>query len=155
MATPQANGYYPRLNAAMIATGNYNGSIVSLMGRFVSGAGGNGGVSFQCSDGGTLSLSVEHAEIPNMDVQDGPVVEVVGQVMKENEVAVRAFCVVCVVIYCIRKEGKGIQLPRVPWLHSITGSLDSSSSSSSFVYIYSSLSRENFPRTRISKYTTR
>jgi hypothetical protein len=91
MATPQANGYYPRLNAAMIASGKYNGSIVSLMGRFVSGGGGGGGsnVSFQCSDGGTLSLSVEHAEIPNMDVQDGPVVEVVGQVMKENEVAVR------------------------------------------------------------------
>jgi hypothetical protein len=107
MAAPQANGYYPRLNAAMIATGNYNGSIVSLMGRFVSGAGGNGGVSFQCSDGGTLSLSVEHAEIPNMDVQDGPVVEVVGQVMKENEVAVRAFCVVvcCNILYTKGREG--------------------------------------------------
>jgi uncharacterized protein YdeI (BOF family) len=94
MATPQANGYYPRLNAAMVSSGKYNGSIVSLMGRFVSGGADGSHVSFQCSDGGTLSLSVEHADFPNMDVTDGPVVEVVGQVMKENEVAVR------VVILC-------------------------------------------------------
>jgi uncharacterized protein YdeI (BOF family) len=89
MASPQANGYYPRLNAAMVASGKFNGNIVSLMGRFVSGATDGNHVSFQCSDGGTLSLSVEHADFPNMDVMDGPVVEVVGQVMKENEVAVR------------------------------------------------------------------
>jgi hypothetical protein len=87
MASPQANGYYPRLNAAMVATGSYNENIVSLMGRFVSG--GSANVSFQCSDGGTLTLSVEHADIPNMDVADGPVVEIVGQVMNQNEVAVR------------------------------------------------------------------
>jgi uncharacterized protein YdeI (BOF family) len=89
MASPQANGYYPRLNAAMVSSGKFNGNIVSLMGRFVSGATDGNHVSFQCSDGGTLSLSVEHADFPNMDVMDGPVVEVVGQVMKENEVAVR------------------------------------------------------------------
>jgi hypothetical protein len=98
MASPQANGYYPRLNAAMVGSGKFNGNIVSLMGRFVSGATDGNHVSFQCSDGGTLSLSVEHADFPNMDVMDGPVVEVVGQVMKENEVAVR------IVIYNILYE---------------------------------------------------
>jgi uncharacterized protein YdeI (BOF family) len=101
MASPQANGYYPRLNAAMVSSGKFNGNIVSLMGRFVSGATDGNHVSFQCSDGGTLSLSVEHADFPNMDVMDGPVVEVVGQVMKENEVAVR-----CNILY-------GIQLSHV------------------------------------------
>jgi uncharacterized protein YdeI (BOF family) len=100
MAPQQANGYYPRLNAAMVSSGKFNDNIVSLMGRFISGATDGQHVSFQCSDGGTLSLSVEHADFPNMDVMDGPVVEVVGQVMKENEVAVRLCCITVLLLQC-------------------------------------------------------
>lgn len=104
MASPQANGYYPRLNAAMVSSGKYSGNIVSLMGRFVSGATDGNHVSFKCSDGGILSLSVEHADFPNMDVMDGPVVEVVGQVVKENEVAVRLGIVWCI-LYTMYYKG--------------------------------------------------
>jgi uncharacterized protein YdeI (BOF family) len=144
MASPQANGYYPRLNAAMVSSGKFNGNIVSLMGRFVSGATDGQHVSFQCSDGGTLSLSVEHADFPNMDVMDGPVVEVVGQVMKENEVAVRLEhnCIVCIM--------NEIQLPHVRLLILRFVFLLPSR-----LHFYSSLSRENFPRTRTFKSTTR
>lgn len=101
MAAPQADGYYPRLNAAMVQSGSYNSQIVSLMGRFTSGAGADNTVGFSCCDGGTLTLSVEHADFPNMDVADGPVVEVVGQVMEDSVVAVRITRVLCADCWCL------------------------------------------------------
>jgi hypothetical protein len=88
MAQPQ--GSYPRLNAAMVTSGQFSGSIVSLVGKFVSNAAADGTVDFQCADGASVKLSVEHAELPPMDVTDAPVVEVVGQVMENNLVAVRS-----------------------------------------------------------------
>jgi hypothetical protein len=84
----QADGYYPRVNASMISSGRFNNQIVSLMGRFVSGAQQDGTMSFSCSDAGTITLTGEHADFPDMDVANGPVVEVVGQVMPESTVAV-------------------------------------------------------------------
>jgi hypothetical protein len=82
MAAPQqADGSYPRLNATKVKTGKYNGMIVSLVGRFISME------SFQCSDGGTITLSNEHADIPAYD--SNVIVEIVGQVSSPELVAVR------------------------------------------------------------------
>ena len=84
MANPQqADGAYPRLNAAMVGSGKYNGMIVSLVGKLLSTT------SFQCCDGGTVQLSGDHADISDMDSNNnGMVVEIVGQVASPTLVAV-------------------------------------------------------------------
>lgn len=85
---PQANGEYPRLNSAMVASGRYNGLLVSLVGRFQEG-----GRLFACCDGGTVPLSVEHMDESAMhlihNTNTGMVVEVVGQISSPSLVAVR------------------------------------------------------------------
>ena len=80
MEDPQADGYTPRLSASMLKTGNYNGKIVSIVGKFVSD------LSFRCCDGELVDLSTEHAAIENLDREVA--VEVVGQVSSPNLIAV-------------------------------------------------------------------
>ena len=81
-----ADGVYPRLNAAMLGSGKYNNTIVSLVGKFLSVT------SFQCCDGGTVALSGDHADLSEMDFSSGMVVEIVGQVSSPTLVAVRRNC---------------------------------------------------------------
>jgi hypothetical protein len=93
----QADGCYPRLNAALLQTGKYKSMIVSLVGKLTSSQpSADGTVNFQCCDGATIALSTEHADIPaHIDINDSPFVEVVGQVTDENVVAVRAVVALC------------------------------------------------------------
>lgn len=85
MSAPQADGCYPRVDGRLLQSGKFSGMIVSLVGRFVpSGQ----DVGFRCADNVQIRLSIEHTEYPTIDMQDGPVVEVVGQVMDGGEVAV-------------------------------------------------------------------
>ena len=80
---PQVDGAYPRLNAEMVGSGKYTNMIVSLVGKFLNES------SFQCCDGGTVQLSRDHADLPAMDLSNGMVVEIVGQVSSPSLVAVR------------------------------------------------------------------
>jgi hypothetical protein len=96
---PQADGYYPRLNAAMIATGSYDGRIVSVVGRFHPTGGGGGGAAIETADGGKIYLNMEHAELSEELLAAASAkavyVEAVGQVETQQQVAVRD-CFACV-----------------------------------------------------------
>lgn len=82
----QPDGYYPRVNAAML--GQHVDMIVSLVGKIASPVGSV--VQMQCADGGIIHLSTEHGELP-IDLSSDMVVEVIGQVNSPQEVAVRTF----------------------------------------------------------------
>ena len=81
MSAPQIDGAYPRLNAAMVATGQYNGQLVSLVGKFVSPQ------QFECSDRGQVQLDAAHADVDQ--IPQGVAVEIMGQVQGPTQVAVR------------------------------------------------------------------
>lgn len=88
----QADGYYPRLNAAMLQSGKYTNMIVSLMGRIQNDIRlGEPVVDFLTSDGGTVKMNVESAELADtMDIpmNERPVMEAIGQALDDNTVAV-------------------------------------------------------------------
>lgn len=73
------DGCYPRLNAALCLSNQYDGALISVVGRFHGHA-----QQFQCSDGGTISLNTDHIEQPSsIDASgQGMVVELVGQWME-------------------------------------------------------------------------
>jgi len=77
----QTPGYYPRIGASMMSQ-NLN-MIVSVVGKFTSLPDAQGMAAFQCSDGGTVRVSFEQVDVPNI-VLDGPIVELVGQSMSED-----------------------------------------------------------------------
>jgi hypothetical protein len=83
-----ADGAYPRLNASMCMSGRYEGSLVSVVGRYFGHA-----QQFQCSDGGTIQLITDHIEQPpNLDVSgQGMPVELIGQLM-DGRLAVSLCC---------------------------------------------------------------
>lgn len=78
------DGYYPRLNAAMLAT--HVDMIVSLVGKLTSSS--VAGVQMQCADGGMIRLSTEQGELPQLASPD-TVVEIIGLVISPHEVSVR------------------------------------------------------------------
>jgi hypothetical protein len=84
MASPQANGYYPRLNAAMVARENSQWQYCQFDGLY-HGATDGKHVSF-CSDGNFVTFGrTRRTLLPTwMSSMDGPVV-VVGQVIKETK----------------------------------------------------------------------
>jgi hypothetical protein len=100
----QPQGSYPRINGKMLQSGVYNDQLVSLMGRFVSMPNPDATVSFQCADQVVVTLSTEHAEVPPLDMIDGPVVEIVGQVATgQDPLMVRLpFVVSCLCVMCVR-----------------------------------------------------
>ena len=79
------DGCYPRLNAAMCMSNNFEGALVSVVGRYFGHA-----QQFQCSDGGTIQLNTDHIDQPvNLDVSgQGMAVELIGQWM-DGRLAVR------------------------------------------------------------------
>ena len=77
--TEQPQGYYPRINGKMLKSGDYNGQLVSLIGKFGSSQ-PNGTVDFSTCDSMTISLSTEFAPVPDVKPEP-PAVEVVGQVV--------------------------------------------------------------------------
>jgi hypothetical protein len=131
MAEPQADGAYPRLNAAMVGSGKYNGMIVSLVGKFLSP------VQFQCCDGGTVELSGDHADLSEMDFNSGMVVEIVGQVSSPTLVAVRKNC------YCVFESNV---CPRSVVLVGSVAAIRRATClrhSSDFVFVWSTLGKKN------------
>jgi hypothetical protein len=128
----QPDGYYPRLNAAMLNSGNYNQMIVSVVGK-VRGATDGSGIQFQCADGACIRVSTEHGEMP--DLPPNAVVEIVGQASSPEEVAVRllsiirlvsqvCMCQQCWVCFCERSAShekqsfsSGSPLPELALCH--------------------------------------
>lgn len=87
----QPDGYYPRLNAAMLQSGQFEGMIVSLMGRIQSNNPGNQTAEFIAADGGIVVMNTNQMELPeemDMAVNDRPVMEAIGQVQR-GQITVR------------------------------------------------------------------
>jgi hypothetical protein len=83
----QPDGFYPRINAALVRSGSFANQIVSLVGTFVHSNAPDGTVNFQTSDGGMISLNTEQAEVPQIGPGQPPY-EVVGQAMETGQVMV-------------------------------------------------------------------
>lgn len=80
----QIDGAYPRCNAAMVTSGQYDNQLVSLVGKFV--AAGNT-PEFECCDHGRVPLDLAHAgDVPQ---PQGVAVEIVGQATPGGQVVVR------------------------------------------------------------------
>jgi hypothetical protein len=79
-----ANGVFPRLNASMCLSGKYEGTLISVVGKF------HGPQQFQCSDGALIQLITDHLEqAQDMDMSgQGSALELVGQWM-EGRLTVR------------------------------------------------------------------
>ena len=74
----QPQGFYPRLNAQMLHSDpQFDGMIVSLLGRVQSKNLADGTAEFQCSDGGIVSMDISQAELP--ENTDDCVFEAIGQ----------------------------------------------------------------------------
>jgi hypothetical protein len=79
--TEQKDGCYPRLNGSMIQSQQYNGMIISLVGKVMDTS------TFQAADGTNLTLNTEYVQdglVPNPDM----CVEIVGQVQDATTVSV-------------------------------------------------------------------
>lgn len=85
----QPDGSYPRLNAALLQSGQFEGMIVSMVGKLVDRDAPNNLVVFQCCDGGQIKVDEESA--PMTDVAPDEIVEIVGSAQAPNRVMV-SFC---------------------------------------------------------------
>ena len=98
---PQPDGAFPRVNLAMIKSGNYNDLIVSLVCRTVE-YNGEGILQVECADGGPMSVTVEEGYqfVPNK------IVEIMGHLADgEQPLQVSLICIVarylcCCVCFC-------------------------------------------------------
>jgi hypothetical protein len=82
------DGYYPRLNSAMLQSGKYVG-IVSFVGKVKSQNLATSQLEFECCDGGIIVMDLSAAEIPdNVDMKES-VWEAIGQVDEDKSVTVR------------------------------------------------------------------
>jgi hypothetical protein len=96
MVEEQADGAYPRLNAALVQSGRFESQIVSLVGKFQPHNGMSGmshnARSFTACDNGTLTLTTEHVDPTVLHQLDNTemVYEIVGQIAAGNAVTVRS-----------------------------------------------------------------
>lgn len=81
----QPDGSYPRVNAAMLQTGQYNGMIVSLVGKVRGNDGTH--IKFESADGGLVQVSLEQADFPAGLAGDA-VLELVGLAGSPQELTV-------------------------------------------------------------------
>lgn len=81
----QEDGYYPRLNASLLATGNFNQMIVSVVGTVEACDGQFATV--KCCDGGQARLIVD----PSFAHPAGTMLEMIGAATETNEVQVGAY----------------------------------------------------------------
>ncbi|KAL7481008.1 hypothetical protein ACHAW6_006685 [Cyclotella cf. meneghiniana] len=79
MSSQQPDGAFPRLNAAMIKSGEYNNLIVSLVCRTIN-FDGVGAMLVECADGGKMNVSVDGDYV----FSPGKVIEIMGHLLDEN-----------------------------------------------------------------------
>ncbi|KAL3782903.1 hypothetical protein HJC23_004882 [Cyclotella cryptica] len=75
----QPDGAFPRVNAAMIKSGQYNNLIVSLVCRTIN-FDGVGVMLVECADGGKMNVSVDGDYV----FSPGKVIEIMGHLVDEN-----------------------------------------------------------------------
>mmetsp|Transcript_35506 Transcript_35506/g.106019 ORF Transcript_35506/g.106019 Transcript_35506/m.106019 type:complete len:119 (-) Transcript_35506:454-810(-) len=80
MSEQQADGFYPRVNAKMVKSGQFSGMIVSVVGILQSCDGSF--ATIQCADGDTARLSVE----PDISLPIGKPIEVIGAANEDGSV---------------------------------------------------------------------
>ena len=85
MSDGPPDGAFPRLNAAMLNTGTYSGSVASIIGKAIS-FDGMQTVEFECVDGGKVQLQVA----PDFNFVPGKVMEVMGAPNEDKTVQVRS-----------------------------------------------------------------
>lgn len=94
-------GSYPRVNSAMMNSGQYNETIVSLVGKFVNGSNGMNNQQqhdlesmtfyFQTADQGIVQIEATdgfNVDPTTINYTNGPVYEIIGQVI-DNRLVVR------------------------------------------------------------------
>lgn len=100
-APQQPDGVYPRVNAELLGTGEYQDMIVSVVGRFHSTPTqllhrymqdpSSAGVTFLCCDGKTIELmgELEDDALPDTGTSNEMAVEIIGLAQSHNKVMVR------------------------------------------------------------------
>ena len=96
----QPDGSYPRLNSAMLRSGKFNNMIVSFVGHFANSNAPDGSVSFQTSDGGSITFATEQAEVPQIG-PDQPPYEAIGQVQDPGLITVSTFSYAGSTTWCL------------------------------------------------------
>ena len=95
----QADGYYPRLNGALLASGNYGGMIVSVVGTVEACDGQY--ATIKCCDGGQARFQVD----PSFAHPPGTLLELIGAAVEgSNEVQVRALYGMCSFSRCLESH---------------------------------------------------
>lgn len=89
MSDGPPDGAFPRLNAAMLNTGTYSGSVASIIGKAIS-FDGMQTVEFECVDGGKVQLQVA----PDFNFVPGKVMEVMGAPNEDKTVQVSVLFVI-------------------------------------------------------------
>ncbi len=84
MSLPE--GAFPRLNASMIHSGAYTGSIASVVGKAIS-FDGEQFVELECADGGRVQILIS----PDFNFVPGMIVEIMGAVQEDKTVQVVIF----------------------------------------------------------------
>ncbi|KAL7547660.1 hypothetical protein ACHAWF_014781 [Thalassiosira exigua] len=81
MSGQQADGEFTRLNAQMLREGNFDGNIVSLVGRAVSFDGVQT-LELECVDGGKVQVLMQ----PDFSYEHGKVMEIMGAANEDKTV---------------------------------------------------------------------
>lgn len=93
----QEDGYYPRINAAMLKSNEFNGRIVSLVGNVESFDGTN--VMLKCADHASVAVNATGTDF---NQPPGTFVELVGFVNEDTSVTVCKECFRRIVIFSCR-----------------------------------------------------
>uniref|UniRef100_A0A7R9WU07 Replication protein A 14 kDa subunit n=1 Tax=Craspedostauros australis TaxID=1486917 RepID=A0A7R9WU07_9STRA len=80
-----ADGVYPRVDKAMLETGQYTESLVSLVGTVAAG-GTKEQVQLNASDGAAVFLDTTQVETPLCEVAPEMVLEIIGHVQADGSV---------------------------------------------------------------------
>mmetsp|Transcript_19192 Transcript_19192/g.40477 ORF Transcript_19192/g.40477 Transcript_19192/m.40477 type:complete len:114 (+) Transcript_19192:122-463(+) len=76
-----ADGVFPRLNASLLHAGNWDQTIVSLVGKAVS-FDGQETLEFECVDGGKIQVQVS----PDFNFEPGKSIEIMGAAGEDKTV---------------------------------------------------------------------
>eukprot|EP00585_Thalassiosira_rotula_P013092 CAMPEP_0196130896 /NCGR_PEP_ID=MMETSP0910-20130528/1107_1 /TAXON_ID=49265 /ORGANISM="Thalassiosira rotula, Strain GSO102" /LENGTH=117 /DNA_ID=CAMNT_0041390281 /DNA_START=61 /DNA_END=414 /DNA_ORIENTATION=+ len=81
MSNGQPDGAFPRLNASMLHAGNWDSTIVSIVGKAVS-FDGMQTLEFECADGGKVQVQVG----PDFNFEHGKAMEIMGAANEDKTV---------------------------------------------------------------------
>jgi hypothetical protein len=110
MAAAQDAGCYPRVNGKMLQSGQYNGLIVSLVGRYESLNMNGSNLPFKAADDTLVNINVKEVEPELLPVSTGPtspVMEIVGLVESSTQVLVSGLLPIASALRSRKPQGSG------------------------------------------------